>query len=581
MIVLLFNIILTNSVIFSFGALLSLFFFNERISKGNISEIPIFGIIFLSIIILFINFFLPINKIVGTAILILGLIFFTKIIINKSEINKKILKNIFLSSIVCFLILSYSNVYRPDAGLYHLPYISIINENKIIAGLANINFRYALASIVQYLSASQNNYIYSLEAISIPLASIFSFSIIFFIGEIFKNIKIKKNINSLIIFLISVFCFLSFGRFSNYGNDAVSHLYFFILIVFIINNYQNLSISNLKLNKLSLIAIFLFAAKPFMFLIILLPLLFFLYIKNKKKLFKTKLFYLNSVFLILWILKSIIISGCIIYPIDKTCFKSLKIYDEEKTIIEAKSGEAWAKDWVNRENVAQNFEEYNQNFNWVHTWKKVHLKKIIEKLLPYIVFLTIFLIVLIFQDKKTYKKLPSEINFIFFISIFLTLIWFLKFPLYRYGASFIVISIINKSKIMNRNIRILMAKPGLDGHDRGIKVLAAAYREAGMEVIYLGLRQTPEMIVSSALQEDVDVIALSSLNNGHMTIFPNVLNLMKSKGLSDVLLVGGGIIPKKDVEQLEGLGMGKLFGPGTPVQETIDYISMWVKENRR
>jgi methylmalonyl-CoA mutase C-terminal domain/subunit len=134
---------------------------------------------------------------------------------------------------------------------------------------------------------------------------------------------------------------------------------------------------------------------------------------------------------------------------------------------------------------------------------------------------------------------------------------------------------------MNRNIRILMAKPGLDGHDRGIKVLAAAYREAGMEVIYLGLRQTPEMIVSSALQEDVDVIALSSLNNAHMTIFPNVLNLMKSKGLSDVLLVGGGIIPKKDVEQLEGLGMGKLFGPGTPVQETIDYISMWVKENRR
>jgi hypothetical protein len=203
-----------------------------------------------------------------------------------------------------------------------------------------------------------------------------------------------------------------------------------------------LSISNLKLNKLSLIAIFLFAAKPFMFLIILLPLLFFLYLKNKKELFKTKLFYLNSFFLILWILKSIIISGCIIYPIDKTCFKSLKIYDEEKTIIEAKSGEAWAKGWINQETVTLNFEEYNQNFNWVHTWKKVHLKKIIEKLLPYIIFITIFLTVLIFQDKKNYKKLPSEINFIFLISIFLTLVWFLKFPLYRYGASFIAMSII-------------------------------------------------------------------------------------------------------------------------------------------
>ena len=126
-----------------------------------------------------------------------------------------------------------------------------------------------------------------------------------------------------------------------------------------------------------------------------------------------------------------------------------------------------------------------------------------------------------------------------------------------------------------------MAKPGLDGHDRGIKVLASAYRDAGMEVVYLGLRQTPEMIVASALQEDVDVIALSSLNNAHMTIFPNVLKIMKEKGLDDVLLVGGGIIPKKDMEELESLGMGKLFGPGTPVEETLNYITNCGKENRR
>ena len=134
---------------------------------------------------------------------------------------------------------------------------------------------------------------------------------------------------------------------------------------------------------------------------------------------------------------------------------------------------------------------------------------------------------------------------------------------------------------MERKIRILMAKPGLDGHDRGIKVLAAAYRDAGMEVIYLGLRQTSEKIVSSALQEDVDVIALSSLNNAHMTIFPNILKLMKDNKIDDVLLVGGGIIPKKDVLTLEEMGVGKLFGPGTPVQETVDYITDWVKQNRR
>ena len=134
---------------------------------------------------------------------------------------------------------------------------------------------------------------------------------------------------------------------------------------------------------------------------------------------------------------------------------------------------------------------------------------------------------------------------------------------------------------MDRKTRIIMAKPGLDGHDRGIKVLAAAYRDAGMEVIYLGLRQTPEMIVSAALQEDVDVIALSSLNNAHNTIFPSVLNLMAKNRLDNVLLVGGGIIPKKDINTLEELGVGKLFGPGTPVQTTIDYINDWVNKNRR
>ena len=134
---------------------------------------------------------------------------------------------------------------------------------------------------------------------------------------------------------------------------------------------------------------------------------------------------------------------------------------------------------------------------------------------------------------------------------------------------------------MDRKIRIVMAKPGLDGHDRGIKILAASFRDAGMDVIYLGLRQTPEMIVSAALQEDADVIALSSLNNAHNTIFTKVIELMKKKGLDDVLLTGGGIIPPGDMVELQKRGVGKLFGPGTPVQDTVDYVINWVKDNRR
>ena len=130
------------------------------------------------------------------------------------------------------------------------------------------------------------------------------------------------------------------------------------------------------------------------------------------------------------------------------------------------------------------------------------------------------------------------------------------------------------------NIRVIMAKPGLDGHDRGIKILARAFRDSGMEVIYLGLRQTPEMIVSAAVQENADVIALSILSGAHMTIFTNVYNLMIKEGLTNVLLTGGGIISKEDMKNLSNIGVGKLFGPGTPVQETIDYIINWINENK-
>ncbi len=133
---------------------------------------------------------------------------------------------------------------------------------------------------------------------------------------------------------------------------------------------------------------------------------------------------------------------------------------------------------------------------------------------------------------------------------------------------------------MEKKIRIIMAKPGLDGHDRGIKILARAYRDAGMEVIYLGLRQTPEMIVAAAVQEDADVIALSILSGAHMTIFQKVKELMDAEGLDNVLLTGGGIIPDQDMNSLSHLGVGKLFGPGTPVDDTIDYIQNWVHDNR-
>lgn len=129
-------------------------------------------------------------------------------------------------------------------------------------------------------------------------------------------------------------------------------------------------------------------------------------------------------------------------------------------------------------------------------------------------------------------------------------------------------------------IRVLVAKVGLDGHDRGAKIIATALKESGMEVIYTGLRQTPEMVVNAAIQEDVDAIGISILSGAHMTVFPKVIQLMKEKGITDVLLTGGGIIPPDDMEKLQLMGVGKLFNPGSHTSEIVNYIREWVKNKR-
>jgi methylmalonyl-CoA mutase, C-terminal domain len=134
---------------------------------------------------------------------------------------------------------------------------------------------------------------------------------------------------------------------------------------------------------------------------------------------------------------------------------------------------------------------------------------------------------------------------------------------------------------MNKKIRVVVAKVGLDGHDRGAKVIAAALRDAGMEVIYTGLRKTPEMVIEAAIQEDADAIGVSILSGAHMTIFPRILNLMKEKGIGDTLLFGGGIIPEADIKALKALGVGELFTPGASTIEITKYVKKWAEENTK
>jgi len=134
---------------------------------------------------------------------------------------------------------------------------------------------------------------------------------------------------------------------------------------------------------------------------------------------------------------------------------------------------------------------------------------------------------------------------------------------------------------VEKKIRILVAKPGLDGHDRGAKVIATAFRDAGFEVIYTGLHQTPEMIVDAAIQEDVDIVSLSVLSGAHMTIFPRILELLKERGAGDMHVIGGGIIPNEDAARLVEMGVGAIFGPGTPTTEPIQYIRDWYARHRK
>ena len=407
----------------------------EKNYYKNFNETFIFGIIFLSFNVLLINFFFPINKFIGTIFLATSLIYFFYNIYF-SSFKKKYLKKIFILTVITFFILAFSTINRPDAGLYHLPYISILNENKIIFGVTNLHFRFGHISIVQYLSSVFNSFILPKEAITIPLALIFSSIIIFIFGSLKKQLKKNQFYLSIILFFFLIFSIYSYNRYSSYGNDAPSHLFFQLFIIYII--LQNKIDINF-FGKISLLSVYLFSIKPFM--IVISPVIIYLFFKIYKK----KTFLLNRklifslLFLILWIIKNIITSGCLIYPITKSCISKITYLDLNKTKVEEIAGEAWSKDWINYKEKEFDIGSYNKKFRWVSTWLHNHFKIVIEKFGPFFLFLLIFnLVFYLNRDKneninKHFFCINNHI-FLFFI-LLMVLIWFIKFPLYRFGSS--------------------------------------------------------------------------------------------------------------------------------------------------
>lgn len=444
MFILIFACLVSSILIFSFGALFYSLFFKQLENNAEVENMGVFGVIFLSFVALVINFFIPINKLVGTILTLFSILYFLYFYF-KSFKKKEVIFFILVSTFISFFLITLSNVNRPDAGLYHMPYIGILHDNKIIFGLTNLHFRYGHISLLQYLSASHYNYFSKLEFFNIAMSTVASFFFYFLFKNYYYSMRKKDGFLFFFVFLIFVFSLYAFNRYSNYGNDAISHFYFFILAILFLR-IDNLG--DIKTNdffQISFISIFLFALKPFMAFIIFFPLILLFFNKKKLKFVFHKNTLICTIFVISWLIKNIITSGCAIYPITASCFSNLNYFDKDKTEEVALMGELWAKDIPNN-NKYKSFEEFNTKFNWVSIWKDNHFKVIEKKLLPYVSFLILLLIIFLI-DKKYSKKFEN--NTIdkkkFFIltvfSIFLMVIWFIKFPIYRYGISFIIISI--------------------------------------------------------------------------------------------------------------------------------------------
>ena len=279
--------LISSIILLTSGNLFCSYFFKQDIYRSkNFSENSIYGIIFLSFLSLIINFFIPIGKLLGTTILIISFFFFLNLLW-KTDKKKQIILYIFYTSVITLALILLANVNRPDAGLYHLPYISLLNENKIILGSTNIHFRFGHISSIQYLSAIYNNYIFTTSIITVPLASVTAIILIYLTEEFFSLFNSKKKL-SFIIFLILIFSIFSFNRYSSFGNDAPAHLYYFILIIYFLK-IENLKECNLNtFLKIFIITIYLATLKLFLVIIAIIPLFIFLNFKKKKKYYLIK-----------------------------------------------------------------------------------------------------------------------------------------------------------------------------------------------------------------------------------------------------------------------------------------------------
>ena len=437
---------LTSIYFFSVGIFTSIKLLNLDINlKSNFFKNGLYGIIFISFVALFINFFFELNKNINT--IIFGFFFIYLFFIQKKLITKILIFSIPVA-IICSLLLIFETTYRPDAGLYHLPYTNIINNEKIIIGLSNIHFRYGHTSIIQYLSAINNNWIFNDKGIIIPSAIIFSYFLLYLVHE-FKN-----ESNKLILFfnfVIFAFLCLKLNRYSDFGNDAPAHIFYFFLMSISLKSYEKFNKKNM--GEILTISAYIVFNKITLFLGSFIPIIILLF-KKKIKLFNFKIILFLTIFGLSFFTKNLLVSGCLAFPIEKTCINKVFWYDldgnrssnAKATMME---NEAWTKGWSDQKEDRKNFEEYLSNLDWIKLWSKNHGKRTFNKLIPFLLFLIIFSL-LIFKLSGNEKKQKKQIDYSLYKKIFIALLfiniagsvmWFFKFPVFRYGSSYLISTI--------------------------------------------------------------------------------------------------------------------------------------------
>jgi len=340
-----------------------------------------------------------------------------------------------------------------------MPYISTLNENKIIIGLSNIHFRFAHISIIQYACAIFKNSIFENNGILIIPGLLAANFILFLIKKTYYFLNREKDLFILFFFiLISIFSLYSFSNYSKFGNDVPAHIYFFLSIIYFLDSKDY---NKENFNKICILSSYAFLNKVFLGVSLLLPLIVLIEYKKINYLKCIKI-YFSFIFIIFWLIKNILTSGCLIYPIKELCYSKIFWLNEKEVVQENISGEAWAKGWIDQKNNIIDMRSYNNNFLWVKTWKEFHLKIILKKILPFIFIIFVMALLRIVVNKKYDDNIQNPTNnnkkkifIVFFISLLGLIIFFLKFPLYRYGLSYILIFIITVSiyifNILKRN----------------------------------------------------------------------------------------------------------------------------------